>query len=339
MRRVFLGSSGLMVSELAMGTQTFGWGAEQKTAHAMADRFVEQGGNLFDTSSTYNGGASEAMLGSWLKSKDARHAVVVATKVFFPTGEGPNDWGLTRKHILRTVEESLRRLQTDYIDLYQPHCYDLSTPLEETLRAFDDLVRAGKVRYTGVSNFTASQLARALCLARASGWSAPVSLQAEYSLLVRETEWELLPVCEQEGLALLAWSPLAGGWLSGKYRQGRTPDPGSRVGRQDRWDDLPAQRESEQAWRVIDHLRVIASSRGKTCAQVAINFLLRRSPRVIPIFGARTPEQLEQNLGSTGWELSPEEAKQLEEASRIPLPYPYRFIERYTRRRDGASAL
>jgi aryl-alcohol dehydrogenase-like predicted oxidoreductase len=336
MKRVFLGNSGLVVSELAMGTQTFGWGAEEAAALAMADRFVEQGGILFDTSSTYNGGASEGMLGSWLKSRNSRHSVVVATKVFFATGPGANDIGLSRKHILRTVEESLRRLKTDYIDLYQAHCYDRSTPLEETFRAFDDLVRCGKVRYVGVSNFTASQLVRALCLTRASGWSAPVSLQAEYSLLVRSTEWELLPACREEGLALLAWSPLAGGWLSGKYHQGQAPDPGSRVGRGERWDDLPAQREDELAWRVIDRLRAIAAERGKTCAQVALSFLLRRSPRVIPIFGARTLEQLNENLGSTGWELSAEEAAALDQASGIPLPYPYRFIERYTRRRSGA---
>jgi aryl-alcohol dehydrogenase-like predicted oxidoreductase len=333
MKRVFLGNSGLLVSELAMGTQTFGWGVEERTAQAMADRFVEQGGILFDTSSTYNDGVAEAMLGSWLKSKSSRHSVVVATKVFFATGEGANDSGLSRKHILRTVEESLRRLETDYIDLYQAHCYDMSTPLDETFRAFDDLVRSGKVRYVGVSNFTASQLVRALCLTRANLWSAPVALQAEYSLLVRSTEWELLPVCEEEGLALLAWSPLAGGWLSGKYQKGQAPDPGSRVGRGDRWDDLPEQRENELTWRVIDRLREIAADRGKTCPQVAINFLLRRSPRVIPIFGARTLEQLSQNLGSAGWELSPEEVLLLEQASSTPLPYPYRFIQRYTRRR------
>ena len=334
MKRVFLGNSGLMVSELAMGTQTFGWGAEEETAHAMADRFMEAGGILFDTSSTYNGGVSEAMLGSWLKLKNARHSVVLATKVFFATGEGANDWGLSRKHILRTVEESLRRLQTDYIDLYQAHCYDMSTPIEETFRAFDDLIRSGKVRYVGVSNFTASQLVRALCLSRASGWSAPVSLQAEFSLLVRSTEWELLPVCEEEGLALLAWSPLGGGWLTDKYRKGQAPDPRSRVGRGDRWDDLPAQRENELMWRVIDRLREIAGDRDKTCAQVAINFLLRRSPRVIPIFGARTLEQLSQNLGSAGWELSKEEVDSLAQVSSTPVPYPYRFIERYTRRRN-----
>jgi aryl-alcohol dehydrogenase-like predicted oxidoreductase len=214
----------------------------------------------------------------------------------------------------------------------------MSNPLEETFRAFDDLVCSGKVRYVGVSNFTASQLVRALCLTRANRWSAPVSLQAEYSLLVRSTEWELLPACKEEGLALLAWSPLAGGWLSGKYRQGQAPDPGSRVGRGDRWDDLPEQREDERTWRVIERLRAIAAERGKTCSQVAINFLLRRSPGVIPVFGARTLEQLEENLGSAGWELSKEEADALAQASSTPLPYPYRFIERYTRRREGPGS-
>ena len=337
MKRVFLGNSGLVVSELAMGTQTFGWGADESAACAMADRFMEEGGILFDTSSTYNGGASESMLGSWMKSRSSRQSAVVATKVFFATGDGPNDVGLSRKHILKSLEESLRRLQTEYVDLYQAHCYDMSTPIEETFRAFDDLVSSGKVRYIGISNFTASQLVRTLCLTRIRGWSMPVSLQAEYSLLVRSTEWELLPVCEEEGLALLAWSPLAGGWLSGKYQRGQAPDPRTRVGRGERWDDLPAQRESELTWRVIDCLGEIATIRGKTSAQVAINFLLRRSDLVIPIFGARTPEQLDENLGSVGWELTTEEVEILESASSTPLPYPYRFIERYSRRRDTTA--
>jgi len=332
MRRVFLGPTGLAVSELALGTQTFGWGADAAAAHAIADCFLGEGGILFDTSSTYNSGASESILGSWMKERGCRGSVVVATKVFFPTGSGPNDFGLSRRHIIQSAEESLRRLQTDSIDLYQAHCYDASTPLEETLRAFDDLVRSGKVRYVGVSNFTPSQLVRSVCVAGARGWSTPVSLQAEYSLLVRSTEWELLPVCEEEGLALLAWSPLAGGWLSGKYQKGRAPDPGTRVGRGDRWDDQPEQRENDQAWRVIDRLRDIARERGKTPSQVAINFLLRRSPLLIPILGARTLEQLRENLGSVGWQLAPEEIRALEQASAAPLPYPYRFIEKYTRR-------
>jgi aryl-alcohol dehydrogenase-like predicted oxidoreductase len=333
MRRVFLGSSGLVVSELAMGTQTFGWGAEETTAHAMADRFAEAGGILFDSSSTYNKGASERMLGSWSKSRKNRHKIALASKVFFATGDGPNDMGLSRSHILQSVEESLRRLHTDYIDLYQAHCFDMSTPLEETLRVFEDLVRSGKVRYLGVSNFTASQLTRAVMLERMRDWSALVSLQAEYSLLVRSTEWELLPVCREEGLALLAWSPLAGGWLSGKYTKEQPPDRESRVGRGDRWDDQPAQRESDLTWRIIDCLKEIARRREKTSSQVALNFLLRMSDLVVPIFGARTMEQLEENLGSVGWELTKEEVDLLNSASAVPLPYPYRFIERYTRNR------
>jgi aryl-alcohol dehydrogenase-like predicted oxidoreductase len=332
MKRAFLGNTGLTVSELALGTQTFGWGVEETAAHAIADRFVEEGGILFDTSSTYNEGASESILGSWMKARRCRGSVVVATKVFFPTGRGPNDFGLSRRHIVQSAEESLRRMQTDFIDLYQAHCYDMSTPLEETLDAFDDLVRAGKARYVGVSNFTASQLMRALCLARARGWSAPVSLQAEYSLLVRSTEWELLPLCGDEGLALLAWSPLAGGWLSGKYDRNRAPDPNSRVGRADRWDDQPEQRANDQSWRIIERLQEVARSRGRTPAQVAINFLLCRPQPVIPILGVRTVEQLRENLGSVGWSLAADEAARLDEASATPLPYPYRFIERYTRR-------
>lgn len=335
MRRVFLGSSGLAVSCLAMGTQTFGWGADETAAWAMADRFLEAGGNFFDTSSTYNSGTSESILGSWAKSRNCRHDVVLATKVFFPTGEGPNDFGLSRKHILRSVEDSLARLKTDYIDLYQAHCFDMSTPLEETLHVFEDLMRAGKVRYIGVSNFTASQLTRAIMLERMRGWYPLVSLQAEYSLLVRSTEWELLPVCRDEGLTLLAWSPLAGGWLSGKYSKGTAPASDSRVGRGDRWDNRPEQRESELAWRVIDCLRQIGRNRGKTSSQVALNYLLMRGGCLVPIFGARTLEQLGENLGSVGWELHEEEAAILEATSRVPLPYPYCFIERYTRRRGA----
>ena len=330
----FLGKSGLKISELAMGAQTFGWGADQKVAHLMADRFVDAGGNLFDTSSSYNSGESESILGDWLQTRKNRESLVIASKVYFPTGDGANEIGLSRKHIFDAVETSLRRLRTDYVDIYQAHCYDLSTPLEETLSAFEDLVRAGKIRYVGVSNFTPGQLMKAVLLGRDRGLSL-VSLQAEYSLLVRETEWELLPLCEEEGLGLLAWSPLAGGWLAGKYRPGDAAPTDSRVGRGDRWDDQPAQRASELAWSVIARLTELAAARGKTPSQVALNYLLRRSEIVVPIFGARTPDQLEENLGSTGWELEPTEVDALSQISETPLPYPYRFIERYSRRRHA----
>ncbi len=331
----FMGRTGLKVSELCMGTQTFGWGADEPTAHAMADRFVEAGGNFFDTSNIYNEGVSETMLGNWIKSRGNRSQYVIATKVFFPAGQGPNDTGLSRKHIFDQIDASLRRLQTDYVDLYQMHCWDASTPLEETLRALDDLVRMGKVRYIGASNYTPSQLMRAIMLSEMHRWARFDCLQPEYSLLVRSTEWELLPLCREQGIGVICWSPLAGGWLTGKYRRGQPPPPESRVGRGDRWDDLPEQRESEATWRVVDALLEISQERGKTPAQVALNWLLQKPGVTAPIFGARTLEQLEQNLGCTGWALSQEEMARLDAASAIPLPSPYSFIARYTRRRDA----
>ncbi len=330
----FMGRTGLRVSQLCLGTQTFGWGADEATAHALADRFVEAGGNFFDTSNIYNEGQSEMMLGSWLKSRGRRPQLVIASKVFFPVGKGPNDTGLSRKHIFEQIDASLRRLQTDYIDLYQTHCWDASTPLEETLRALDDLVRAGKVRYIGASNYTPSQLMRAIMLSQAHGWARFDCLQPEYSLLVRSTEWELLPLCRSEGIGVIPWSPLAGGWLTGKYRRGQPPPPDSRVGRADRWDDLPEQRESERTWRIIDALVEISQSLGKTPAQVALNWVMGQPGVTAPIMGARTLEQLEANLGAVGWAFSADELAQLNAASDIPLPSPYSFITRYTRKRD-----
>lgn len=334
MKYRFMGRTGLKVSEICLGTQTFGWGADEPAAHALADRFVEAGGNFFDTSNIYNEGQSELMLGTWLKSRAKRAQVVIASKVFFPAGPGPNDTGLSRKHIYEQIEASLRRLQTDYLDLYQMHCWDASTPLEETLRALDDLVRAGKVRYIGASNYTPSQLTRALMLSQQQGWARFDCLQPEYSLLVRSTEWELLPLCRAEGVGVICWSPLAGGWLSGKYRRGQAPPPDSRVGRADRWDDQPEQRENERTWRIIDALWEVAEARGKTPAQVALNWLLLQPGVTAPIIGARTLAQLEDNLGSVDWSLSADELARLNAASDIPLPSPYNFIARYTRRRE-----
>jgi aryl-alcohol dehydrogenase-like predicted oxidoreductase len=329
----FMGRTGLKVSELCLGTQTFGWGADEPAAVALADRFVDAGGNCFDSSNTYNKGASETMLGNWLKRRGSRSKLVIATKVFFPAGEGPNDTGLSRKHLFEQIDASLRRLQTDYVDLYQMHCWDASTPPEETLRALDDLLRAGKVRYIGASNYTPSELTRGIMMSQMHGWARFDCLQAEYSLLVRSTEWELLPLCREFGVGLICWSPLAGGWLSGKYRRDQLPPPDSRAGRGDRWDDLPDQRASERTWQIVDALEEVAAARGKSVSQVALNWLLRQPGVTAPIMGARTVKQLEQNLGSTGWALAPDELAQLDAASAIPLPSPYSFIERYTRRR------
>jgi aryl-alcohol dehydrogenase-like predicted oxidoreductase len=330
----FMGRTGLKVSEICLGCQTFGWGADEPAAHALADCFVEAGGNFFDTSNTYNQGKSEMMLGSWLKSRKNRAQLVIASKVFFPAGQGPNDTGLSRKHILDQIDTSLRRLNTDYLDLYQMHCWDASTPLEETLRVLDDLVHAGKVRYLGASNYTPSQLTRAILLSETHDWARFDCLQPEYSLLVRSTEWEILPLCRAEGIGVIAWSPLAGGWLTGKYRRGQPPPPDSRVGRADRWDDQPEQRESERTWGIIDALSEVSEECGKTLSQVALNWLLQQPGVTAPIIGARTIGQLEDNLGSVGWSLMPEQMAKLTTASEIPLPSPYDFIARYTRKRS-----
>ncbi len=330
----FLGRSGVKVSCIALGSQTFGWVTGEQDAHRMLDRFVDRGGTLIDSANIYNEGESERILGTWLRKRGRRDDLLLATKVFFPTGEGPNDTGLTRKHLLEQIDRSLHRLETDYVDLYQMHCFDQSTPLEETLSALDRLVQQGKVRYTGASNFTASQLVRALMLQRGSGMEPLMTLQPEYSLLVRETEWELIPLCMEEGLGVLPWSPLAGGWLSGKYHRGKPPPSDSRVGRKDRWDDLPAQRESERTWHIVDTLRRVAEKHCRTPAQAALNWLVNRPGVTCPIIGARTMEQLDENLGSIGWNLDCEDIKALDNASVLDIPYPFRFIQRYTRHRD-----
>jgi aryl-alcohol dehydrogenase-like predicted oxidoreductase len=329
----FMGKTGLKVSEICLGCQTFGWSADEPGSHALADHFVAGGGNFFDTSNIYNEGKSETILGTWLKDRSDRAELVIASKVFFPVGNGPNDTGLSRKHILSQIDTSLRRLHTDYIDLYQMHCWDASTPLEETLRALDDIVRLGKVRYIGASNYTASQLTRAIMLSETHNWVRFDCLQPEYSLLVRSTEWELLPLCITEGIGVIPWSPLAGGWLSGKYRRGQPPPPDSRVGRADRWDDLPEQRETERTWQIIDALIEVSEECGKTPSQVALNWLLQQPGVTAPIIGARTLTQLEDNLKSVGWSLNADHIARLNAASDIPLPSPYNFIARYTRKR------
>jgi aryl-alcohol dehydrogenase-like predicted oxidoreductase len=331
----FFGTTGLKVSELCLGTQTFGWVADEWAAHEELDLFIEQGGNFLDTANIYNQGLSETILGSWLKKRGNRQALILSSKVFFPVGPGPNESGLSRRHIVQALEDSLKRLGTDHLDLYQAHCYDYTTCIDETLSAFHDLVATGKVRHIGVSNWNASQLIRAILLGRQQHGLSIASLQAEYSLIVRSTEWELLPVCREEGLAFMAWSPLAGGWLSGKYRRGEAPPENSRVGRKDRWDDQPEQRESETTWRVVETLGQIGRQRGKTPAQVGLNWLLRQWDGIVPILGASTTEQLKENLGAAGWKLGSEELERLDAAGAEPLPYPYRFLQRYAKRKEA----
>ena len=325
----YLGNTGLKVSELCLGTMTFGattFGASEEISQQMLDRFVEAGGNFVDTANVYNQGVSEEIIGRWLKDKQ-RDDFIIATKVRFPMGEGPNDVGLTRKHILAALEASLKRLGTTYIDLYQVHVWDEVTPLEETLNTLNMLVQSGKVRYIGASNFTGWQLQKAIDMSRQKGWEPFCCLQPQYSLLCRSTEWEVLPVCEHEDLGVIPWSPLLGGWLSGKFHRGMTAPPDdTRVKMVNVTDHPWSACNNEHTWKVLDTLFAIAKEAGKTPAQVAIKWLMQRPSITAPIIGARTLKQLEENIGACGWSLSDAGMAQLERVSGLPQSYPYDFI-------------
>ena len=327
MRNRLMGRTGLRVSELCLGSMTFGREADEETSNAILDAFVEAGGNFIDTADVYSTGGSEEILGRWLR-KRRREDLVVATKVRFPMGDGPNDQGLGRKHIIEGVEASLRRLGTDHIDLYQVHAWDPATPLEETLSTLDSLVRAGKVRYLGASNFTGWQLQKAVGLSRERGWEPFSCLQPLYNLLDREAEWELLPVCRNEGLGVIPWSPLRGGWLSGSIRRGmREPPSGTRVETAEKlgWGESWSAYQDERTWRVLDALFAVAGTTGRPPAQVAVNWLLRQADVTSPIVGARTVDQLTSHLASVDWELDAAQTARLTEASAQRLPYPYSF--------------
>lgn len=320
-----LGRTGLRVSEFCLGAMSFGELADEETSHEILDRFVEAGGTFVDTSNNYSRGASEEILGRWL-ARRKREDLVIATKVRGQMSDSPTDQGLSRQHIMKSVEESLRRLQTDYIDLYQIHYWDPDTPLDETLSTLDMLVRSGKVRYVGASNVKGYQLQKALGLADKHGWEPFVSLQPCYNLLVREIEWELIPLCRTEGVGVLPFSPLAKGWLSGRYGRGMSEPPAdSRIassGGRMKWDEYG----TEQTWTVLDALHAVASETGHTAAQVALNWL-RDAPGVTaPIVGARSPEQLDDSLGAAGWSLEPEQRARLDKASARPAPYPYSWV-------------
>ncbi len=289
--RYFGNTGGLCMSAIALGTQTFGWNIEEKESKVLLEEYTQAGGgNYLDTADSYNKGDSERILGSWIKDIGSRRDdLILGTKVFFPTSENVNDTGASRKHILNSVEASLRRLNTEYIDLLQIHCFDKRTPFEETLRTLDDLVSSGKVRYLGASNYTPpSDLMKNLMIARYTKKEPFISLQLEYSLLVRSPEWELIPpLCEREGgVGMLAWSPLAGGWLSGKYRRGGKDIPrNSRAGRQDRWDDQAEQRGSEKAYDIIEVLHEIAEEVGCSVSQVSINWVRQNPAGIILLLG------------------------------------------------------
>lgn len=322
-----LGATGAVVSTLALGTMTFGTETDEAGAHAQLDRYVEVGGNLVDTADVYSGGVSEQMIGRWLASRSgARDEIVLATKGRFATGRRPNDVGLSRRHLTSALEASLRRLGVDVIDLYQVHSFDPLTPLEETLRFLDDAVHVGKIHYVGLSNFTGWQLQKAVDIAEFRGLAAPVTLQPQYNLLVRELEWEVVPAAQSAGLGLLPWSPLGGGWLTGKYQREQAPAGATRLGENpDRGVEAYARRSRlERTWDVIDAVREVAEKHGTSMAQVALAWLVDRPTVSSVILGARTVEQLNDNLGAADLHLTADETRRLDAASDpFPVDYPY----------------
>jgi aryl-alcohol dehydrogenase-like predicted oxidoreductase len=323
-----LGRSGCAVSTLALGTMTFGHESDEDVSHAQLDVFVEAGGTLIDTADVYSNGVSEEFIGRWLAKQPAeiRSQIVLATKGRFPMGEGRNDVGLSRRHLRDALDASLRRLGVDSVDLYQVHAFDPHTPLDETLRFLDDAVTAGKVSYVGLSNYTGWQVQKVVDLAEFRGLARPVTLQPQYNLLVREIEWEIVPACASTGLGLLPWSPLGGGWLTGKYTQEARPTGATRLGENpERGVEAYDRRSTAQrTWDVIDTVQSVASSRGVTMAQVALAWLADRPLVTSVILGARTVEQLQDNLGAADLHLDEQEVARLDAASDpAPADYPY----------------
>jgi aryl-alcohol dehydrogenase-like predicted oxidoreductase len=330
-----LGNTGLKVSELCLGAMTFGSSfyniaaVDQTGANQMVARSLEKGINFFDTADVYSFGESEEILGRSLKEAGVRRdAIVIATKVRSPMSQGavngtdPNNVGLSRHHIMAACEASLRRLGTDYIDLYQVHGWDRATPLEETLRALDDLVRQGKVRYLGCSNWSARHLEKALCLAESHDWDKFVSLQAYYSLVGRDLEYELLPLCREEGLGVLPWSPLSGGFLTGKYRRDNTTPEGSR---RTGFNFPPI--DEGRGFDAVDALDAIAKDKDATIAQVALAWLLAQPGITSVIIGANKMSQLEDNLKAATLRLTAEEVSRLSETTAPHPLYPQWMIE------------
>ena len=331
-----LADTGVFVSELCLGTMTFGgrgqmWevigGIDQQSVDALVSRALDAGINFVDTANVYSAGESETMLGKALGSR--RHEVVLATKVRGRTGPGPNQVGLSRLHILQAVEDSLKRLDTDYIDLYQIHRFDLLTNIEDTLRALDDLVHAGKVRYIGCSNLAAWQLMKALAVSREQGLERFKCTQSYYSLAGRDLEREMIPLLKDQGLGLLVWSPLAGGFLSGKF----TRDGGDDAARRAKFDFPPV--DKEKGFDILDVAKAIADRHGVSVAQVAMAWILANGAVTSVIIGARKPAQLEDNLKAIDVRLSAEDMKALDEVSKLTTEYPAWMENLGTDRRPG----
>lgn len=328
-----LGDSGLRVSALSLGTMVFGEehvrGTSEQDARDIVERFLEAGGSHVDTANVYAGGRSEEILGRVLEGR--RDQVTLATKVRFRTGPGPNDEGLSRRHVLAAVEASLRRLRTDHVDLLYAHCWDPWTPLEETLEVFDELVRRGLVRYVGVSNFRAWQVAKAVTLQRERRLAPFVAAQYQMSLVERDVDPEFESLCWEEGIAMVPWGPLGGGFLAGKYRPGERPgaDEGRIGSTQDHQEEAWQRRDQERNWRVLEAVREIAREHEATPSQVALAWLVTRPTVATVLMGVRTLAQLEDNLGALEVRLSEDEVGRLDELSAPTSRYPYRMIERY----------
>lgn len=321
-----LSGSGLRVPVFCFGTATFGgqgdffkaWGStDSQAAKRFIDICLEGGLNFFDTADTYSRGLSEEILGNALEGR--RHQVLISTKGTFPMGERPNDFGSSRYHIIETCEASLKRLKTDHIDIYYMHGFDAHTPIEETLRALDDLVRSGKIRYIGCSNFSGWQLMKSLGISEKYGWSKYVAHQVYYSLLRREFEWELMPLAADQKVGSIIWSPLAAGALSGKYRRGQKSPADARLAQ----TSFGVAEINEILYQVVDVLDEVAKEIGKTMSQVALNWVLNRPTVASLVVGARNEAQLKENFGAIGWTLSQEHRARLEKASAMKPVYPY----------------
>lgn len=324
-----LGASGLYVPVLSFGTATFGggteffkaWGSTQvDEATRLVNLCMDAGVNFFDTADIYSQGMAEEILGKAIAGQ--RDKMILSTKGTFPFGEGPNNQGASRFHLTRQIEGSLKRLGTDYIDIYHIHGFDGNTPVEETLRTLDDLVQSGKVRYIAASNFSGWHLMKSLSVSERYGWSKYVAHQVYYSLANRDYEWELMPLGLDQKVGAIVWSPLAAGRLGGKYRRNQPLPPDSRVAQGG--SPVPEAVVNETVfYNTIDALEQVAQETGKTVAQVALNWLLQRPTVSSVIIGARNEEQLRQNLGAVGWNLTTEQVKKLDAASEVPPVYPY----------------
>ena len=333
-----LGGSGFKVPVLTLGTGTFGgkgelfsaWGTTGvPEAKRLVDICLEAGLTMFDSADIYSGGAAEEILGKAIAGR--RDKVLISTKATFRHGDGPNDVGSSRFHLTRAVEGALKRLGTDYLDLFQLHGFDAITPIEETVSTLDDLVRAGKIRYLGVSNFSGWHLMKSLAIAEKYGWSRYVAHQAYYSLVGREYEWELMPLGLDQKVGAVVWSPLGWARLTGKIRRSQPRPEGTRL--QSKLNvDIGPQVPDELLYKVVDAIDAIAQETGKTVPQIALNWLLQRPTVATLIIGARNEEQLRGNLGAVGWKLTVEQIAKLDKASEVPLTYPYWHQRGFTER-------